>query len=656
MYPTTTPSPKSEAARSKKKSRPWRSSVVVWTSLTLLPLASLYVLSRELVEKTARIQYWHHYNEPRAGHLPPAALSTKVPPLRLRRGAVYKKTANSTRFFMDKTLLIGWEDTTSKKKKRPGIPILPSVASSPSSLSSLTTSNVAVTAVLVDKEKADRALQSQPQQTPTPPHAMARNSDGALGYISDPKALARGRHDFIKKQHAILLSQQQENTSASSPLNVVPFLWTEGDFNVLANYEDQHRIGTRTETEVLTSDYICAFGPGRGMEQDAGYKLITEKIHVYDSTNELSATSQDDSVPTAAAATTSTILSNSQHNDDSATHAPRPIRILCAMYTYSGMRDLARTQALLWGHKCDGFIAFSNETIESLGMIDLEHDGDESYDNMWQKTRSIWSYIYDHYLDDYDYFHLGGDDLYVIVENLRRFLTNVHVAAQSDKDGRNGSDADIQSTPLYFGQWVSQPVILDGSSGKIPTNHTYMVSGGPGYTLNTAAVRKFVEESLTTCHATSRVSYEDRLMSKCLRELGIIGQDTRDQSTGEQQYHDTTPADLYATSPASSSGRRASYHARMSKYWQGLEHPQHLAQQENDSSPKTNPAVGPKYGLDAAATYSVSFHDLYTPNFVARIHALVYRDSCPSHTPLGRALAMMDIQNLEQVIKAKADA
>jgi hypothetical protein len=436
-------------------------------------------------------------------------------------------------------------------------------------------------------------------------------------------------------------------------LNVVQSLWTEDDFNVLANYENQHRIGTRTETEVLTSDYICAFGPGRGMEQDAGYKLITEKIQVYDSTNELRATNQDKSIPKAAAATTSSIVSNSQHNDDSATHAPRPIRILCALYTYSGMRDLARTQALLWGHKCDGFIAFSNETIASLGMADLEHDGDESYDNMWQKTRSIWSYIYDHYLDDYDFFHLGGDDLYVIVENLRRFLTNINVAAQSDEDGGDGSDLDIQSTPLYFGQWVSQPVILDGSSQKIPTNHTYMVSGGPGYTLNTAAVRKFVEESLTTCHATYRVSYEDRLMSKCLRELGIIGQDTRDQSTGEQQYHDTTPTDLYVTSPASSSGRRASYHARMSKYWQGLEHPQDSAQKENDSPPTTNPAVGPKYGLDAAATYSVSFHDLYTPNYVARIHALVYRDSCPSHTPLGRALATMDIKTKNKSSKTR---
>ena len=47
-------------------------------------------------------------------------------------------------------------------------------------------------------------------------------------------------------------------------------------------------------------------------------------------------------------------------------------------------------------------------------MLDILHvGGEESYqNNMWQKARSIWAYISDHYLDDYDWFHLGGDDLF----------------------------------------------------------------------------------------------------------------------------------------------------------------------------------------------------------------------------------------------------
>lgn len=39
---------------------------------------------------------------------------------------------------------------------------------------------------------------------------------------------------------------------------------------------------------------------------------------------------------------------------------------------------------------------------------------------MWQKSRAIWKYINFHYKDDYDWFILGGDDIFLIVENLRK--------------------------------------------------------------------------------------------------------------------------------------------------------------------------------------------------------------------------------------------
>ena len=47
------------------------------------------------------------------------------------------------------------------------------------------------------------------------------------------------------------------------------------------------------------------------------------------------------------------------------------------------------------------------------------HEGPESYFNMWQKIRSMWAYAYDNYRNDYDFFHIGGDDMYVVVDNLR---------------------------------------------------------------------------------------------------------------------------------------------------------------------------------------------------------------------------------------------
>jgi hypothetical protein len=54
-------------------------------------------------------------------------------------------------------------------------------------------------------------------------------------------------------------------------------------------------------------------------------------------------------------------------------------------------------------------------------------------------------------MDDFDYFHLGGDDLFVIVENLRRFLSTVK--AKPDE-------------ALLLGQWVSLPLIFPFIAGK----------------------------------------------------------------------------------------------------------------------------------------------------------------------------------------------
>lgn len=54
--------------------------------------------------------------------------------------------------------------------------------------------------------------------------------------------------------------------------------------------------------------------------------------------------------------------------------------------------------------------------------VAIPHEGEESYQNMWQKSRNIWKYIHHHYRDDYDWFLLGGDDMFITAENLRKYL------------------------------------------------------------------------------------------------------------------------------------------------------------------------------------------------------------------------------------------
>jgi len=60
-----------------------------------------------------------------------------------------------------------------------------------------------------------------------------------------------------------------------------------------------------------------------------------------------------------------------------------------------------------WAKRCDGFIAFSTETDPTIPSVNVMHEGPEDYQNMWQKSRTIWKYIHKHLVDQYDFFLLG---------------------------------------------------------------------------------------------------------------------------------------------------------------------------------------------------------------------------------------------------------
>jgi len=286
---------------------------------------------------------------------------------------------------------------------------------------------------------------------------------------------------------------------------------------------------------------VCA-PPGAGPEGIGGYRLLTEKIKV-------------------------------ANNDN------KRLKIFCAVYTHPVNEDIRLAIGETWGGHCDGYIAATLKTDEKMGTVHIPHMGEENYNGIWQKVRSMWSYIHDNFLESYDFFNICGDDTFVIVENLRAFLESKRVEHDAGGPG--------YPKPLYIGM-----PIMSGN------NQTYFNGGGSGYTLNRAALKMLVQEGFPVCRPFVNASAEDRFVGDCFRSFGVRGYDARDDA-GEQRYLNE-PNFVYYFHPNNTDA--------MSRWWAG-----------------NTRGMPPKYGLEAASHESVSFHHIRTPAKVRRIYKILYR-------------------------------
>ncbi|CAJ1952014.1 unnamed protein product [Cylindrotheca closterium] len=210
-------------------------------------------------------------------------------------------------------------------------------------------------------------------------------------------------------------------------------------------------------------------------------------------------------------------------------------RILCMVYTvhtesnpHTSLRAITRT----WAKRCDGFFAASNFTDPTIGAIDLPHFGEESYTNMWQKVRTMWSYAYDHYRDKYDYFYICGDDTYVIADNLRAFVQDSRIEELED-----GFLDAISSLPQYRARALHtsslRPRPLIWGDPMIHKRFP-VIAGGGGYILNRAAIDFWGTKGMDTFYAESIDSREDIMMSSFFWDNGLSVSETVDVLGGHR--------------------------------------------------------------------------------------------------------------------------
>jgi glycoprotein-N-acetylgalactosamine 3-beta-galactosyltransferase len=148
-----------------------------------------------------------------------------------------------------------------------------------------------------------------------------------------------------------------------------------------------------------------------------------------------------------------------------------------------------------WGKRCDRilFVSTPSNISTNLPVVTFPNITEESRKILTNKTMNAFAYIYDNYLDEYDWFFKADDDTYVIMDNLRHHL--------------NGYNPE----KLYY---------YGSQMGNGEQDESWF-SGGAGYILSKATLRLYVtkgryNETLCPWH-----NAEDYYMGRCLQRLGV---------------------------------------------------------------------------------------------------------------------------------------
>lgn len=182
----------------------------------------------------------------------------------------------------------------------------------------------------------------------------------------------------------------------------------------------------------------------------------------------------------------------------------KSVRVLCWVLTSpDNLERKAIHVKNTWGKRCNKILFFSSETNLTFPTIGLNIS--EGREHLTAKTQRAFKYIFDHHFYEADWILKSDDDTYVIVENLRYFL--------SDED---------PNEPIYFGHHF-KPIVKQG-----------YFSGGAGYVLSKEALRRLANNTVKKCSQDGGA--EDVEIGKCMEVLGVkVGNST--DSLGRSRFH-----------------------------------------------------------------------------------------------------------------------
>lgn len=235
---------------------------------------------------------------------------------------------------------------------------------------------------------------------------------------------------------------------------------------------------------------------------------------------------------------------NGYLNSSQPTKPDRQPRILCWILTFNSTENNQKTRAVeqTWAKRCDKYLIVSNGSQlerepggQNVLRLPIEH---ESREQLWRKVVATNIYLYETYLQQFDWFMKADDDTYVLVESLRRFLL--------EETARRRPRPPPPPVPRAASPYEKEPLLVYyGHRFRPFVNQGYM-SGGSGYVLSREALRRLVERgfepNLPECRVFDTAN-EDVEIGKCLEAVGVEAGDTRD-SQGRETFLPLSPSFL----------------------------------------------------------------------------------------------------------------
>ncbi|CAJ0962005.1 unnamed protein product, partial [Mesorhabditis belari] len=262
------------------------------------------------------------------------------------------------------------------------------------------------------------------------------------------------------------------------------------------------------------------------------------------------------------------------HVSPEAANLPKKGQLFCWTMTAKGYHK-TRAPAVneTWLPRCDHGQFFTNFPFDS--ELKIAHSTifagiPDSYSNLFFKSRYAFFHIYTKISKDFEWYLKADDDTYVIVENLRSYLSKLN-----------------PDLPYYIGYRL-RPYLEHGYN-----------AGGAGYVLSRAAMKIFAEQLYSNASLCPDDIYEDVGIGRCLANVGIYPLDTRN-SRGQQRFNTFRPDEVFHGSVVES------------PYWM------------YDVEIR---------GYDGVGTDLISFHHL-TPDEIRLFDILLYRVRKPSNISL----------------------